>query len=176
MNVLRNGVCFTMNPIFTRTSIRRFADKSVEAEKITMVLKAAFAAPTAANQQPWEFYVVTNPEKLSLLGKSSPYATPAANAPAAIVVCYKKEGIIFPPMVHIDCAIATENILLELENQGLGGVMLGIAPVEERMKLVADALELPAHLKVFTIIPFGYPENKKAQQDRYDSARVHWIK
>ena len=79
-------------------------------------------------------------------------------------------------MVHIDCAIATENILLELENQGLGGVMLGIAPVEERMKKVADALEIPAYLDVFTIIPFGYPENKKMQQDRYDANRIHWIK
>ena len=165
-----------MNPIFTRTSIRRFEDKPVESEKIQMVLKAAFAAPSAGNQQPWEFYVVTNPEKLSLLGQSSQYATPAAKAPAAIVVCYKKEKILFPPMVHIDCAIATENILLELENQGLGGVMLGIAPVEERMKKVADALEIPAHLDVFTIIPFGYPENKKMQQDRYDANRIHWIK
>lgn len=54
--------------------------------------------------------------------------------------------------------------------------MLGIAPVEDRMKKVADALEIPAHLDVFTIIPFGYPENKKMQQDRYDADRIHWIK
>ncbi|MBP3730525.1 MAG: nitroreductase family protein, partial [Mailhella sp.] len=69
---------------------------------------------------------------------SSPYASPAANAPAAFVICYRREGLRFPEYADIDCAICAENIMLELEAQGLGGVMLGIAPIEDRMKAVAD--------------------------------------
>ena len=50
---------------------------------------------------------------------------------------------------------ATENILLEIEALGLGGVMLGIAPFADRMEKVAEALSLPGTLKPFTIVPFG---------------------
>ncbi len=165
-----------MNTIFTRTSVRQFKDKEVEPEKIQQILKAAMAAPTAKNQQPWEFYVVTNKETLQQLGKVSPYATPALNAPAAIVVCYRRENLRVPEKVEIDCAIATENIWLECEELGLGGVMLGIAPDTDRMDKVAAVLNLPENLAAFTIFPFGYPENKKPQKDRYDENRVHYVK
>lgn len=164
-----------MNPIFSRTSIRSFEDREVEREKIEQILKAAFASPTAKNQQPWEFFVVTNKEILQKLGKVSPYAAPAAKAPAAIVIAYKKDGLPVPEKAQIDCAIATENIWLECEVLGLGGVMLGIAPEEERMENVAKAVNLPENLLAFTVFPFGYPKNKKPPKDRWDSAKVHFV-
>ena len=48
-----------MDAIFTRTSVRSYEERPVEAEKIEKILRAAMAAPSAVNQQPWEFYVVT---------------------------------------------------------------------------------------------------------------------
>lgn len=54
----------TMNEIYTRVSIRKFEDRPVEPEKITQLLKAAMQAPSAGNQRPWEFYVVTDKEKI----------------------------------------------------------------------------------------------------------------
>ncbi|SDO92038.1 nitroreductase family protein [Selenomonas ruminantium] len=164
-----------MNPIFTRTSIRQFTEQPVEAKKITALLKAAMAAPSAMNQQPWEFYVVTNSEKLQELRAGSPYTAPLASAPAAIVICYR-DDLKMPEYAQIDCAIATENIWLEMENQGLGGVMIGIAPFTEQMAAVEKVLDLPANLHAFTIIPFGYPAQKKPQQDRYDETRIHFVK
>ena len=53
-----------MNEIFTRVSTRKFEDRPVESEKITQLLKAAMQAPSAGNQQPWEFFVVTDKEKI----------------------------------------------------------------------------------------------------------------
>ena len=44
-----------MNNIFTRVSIRKYQDKPVEKEKTLAILRAAMQAPSAANQQPWEF-------------------------------------------------------------------------------------------------------------------------
>ena len=164
-----------MDAIFTRTSIRQFEERAVEQEKIDRLLKAAFAAPSAGNQQPWEFYIVTNKDKLKALAKASTYATPAENAPAALVICFRKE-LKFPEYADIDCAIATENVLLELETLGLGGVMLGISPHEDRMEAVRKALELPEDLAAFTIVPFGYPKKKQPQKDRYDESRVHYVK
>lgn len=47
-----------MKELFHRTSVRKYLDKQVEDEKVEMMLKGAMAAPSAGNQQPWEFYVV----------------------------------------------------------------------------------------------------------------------
>ena len=58
---------------------------------------------------------------------------------------------------------------------GLGAVWLGIAPVRERMDKMREILNLPDHLEAFAIVPVGYPEREKAQQDRYDPARVHCL-
>ena len=56
-----------MNHLYTRVSIRKYQDRPVEKEKTEAMLRAAMQAPSAANQQPWEFYVVTNKEKLKAL-------------------------------------------------------------------------------------------------------------
>jgi len=53
-----------MNEIFTRVSIRKFESRPVEEAKLEKILRAAMAAPSAGNQQPWEFYVVTNQAKI----------------------------------------------------------------------------------------------------------------
>lgn len=165
-----------MDAIFTRTSVRNYEERPVEKEKIERILRAAMAAPSAVNQQPWEFYVVTNKEVLQKLSQASPYAGMTAKAPAAIVLCSRKENIIVPELVDVDMAIATENVLLEIEAQGLGGVMLGIAPFKERMEKVAEALGLPPTLAAFTVVPFGYPAKKNPQSDRYDAERVHYVR
>ncbi len=165
-----------MNAIFTRVSVRRFTEKAVEPEKLEKVVRAAFAAPSAMNQQPWEFFVVTDRKKIDALGDASPYAGPVKNAPAAIVVAYRRKGLSVPEYADIDCAIATENILLEIEAQGLGGVMIGIAPHEERMAAAAKAIDMPEDLAAFTIVALGYPETKPPRQERYDASRVRWIK
>ena len=58
-----------MNEIFERVSIRKYEDRPVEQEKIEKILRAAMAVPSAGNQQPGEFYVVTNKDKIySLYG------------------------------------------------------------------------------------------------------------
>ncbi len=165
-----------MNAIFKRTSVRSFENREVESEKIEKILQAAFAAPTATNQQAWEFYIVTNKETLQQLGKVTQYSTPAANAPAAVVICYNRNRLKVPKMADIDCAIATENIWLECEELGLGGVMLGIAPFEDRMTALAKILNLPENIVPFTIFPFGYPAKKNPQKSRYDESKVHYIK
>ena len=164
-----------MSAIFTRTSTRKFKPDKVESKYIIKILRAAMAAPSACNQQPWEFYVTDDPEIITRLSQVSPYAGPVKNAPVVIVPCYHADGLIAEPMVEIDMAMATENILLEAEELGLGAVMIGIAPLEERMKAVADVLKLPENFKAFTIIPIGYPVNKHPQEDRYEPSRVHTL-
>lgn len=163
-----------MNDIFTRVSIRKYQNRPVEPEKTMAILRAAMQAPSAKNQQPWEFYVVTNREKLEALSAVSPYSGMTKTAPAAIVSVYRRDCQL-PDYAHVDMSIAMENLWLEAINQGLGGVWLGIAPQEERMRAVEEILELPEHLRAFAIFPYGYPAEERKQQDRFDESRIHYV-
>ena len=164
-----------MDAIFSRVSVRQFEDKPVERGLLIKILRAAMAAPSAVNQQPWEFWLVEDKEIITKLSQVTPYAAPAKNAPVVIVPCYRTNDLLAPMMVQIDMAIATENILLEAETLGLGAVMLGIAPVEDRMKAVEEILHIPENFRAFTLIPVGYPKNKHAQEDRYEPSKIHVV-
>ena len=164
-----------MSNIFERVSIRKYEDRPVEEEKILAILKAAMQAPSATNQQPWEFYVVTNKETLRKLSEVSPYASMTKDAPVAIVSVYRKECKV-PEYAQIDLSIAMENLWLETNDQGLGGVWLGIAPNEERMKKVEEVLNIPDHLRAFAIFPLGYPAETRTQQDRFEEERIHYCR
>lgn len=163
-----------MNSIFHRVSIRKYQDRPVEREKIEKILRAAMQAPSAGNQQPWEFYVVTDKEKIKELGASSPYARPAANAPVVIVPVYR-EVCMLPMYAEIDLSIAVENMWLETDALGLGGVWLGIAPLEDRMTAIEKILDLPDGLRAFALFSLGYPAEERPQQDRYDESRIHYV-
>lgn len=164
-----------MDAIFHRTSIRKYRQQEVEEAKVEKLLRAAMAAPSAKNQQPWEFYVVTEAEKRKELGACSPYAGPAAAAPLVIAVCTRKNCAV-PDYAQIDASAAVENILLEADSLGLGAVWLGIAPNPGRQRCVEGILGMPEELEAFALIACGYPEKVNPQQDRYDGARVHFVR
>ena len=163
-----------MNSIFTRTSIRNYTTQPVEEEKITKILKAAMAAPSAGNQQPWAFYVVKNPSVLKQLAVCSPYSACLAGAPVAIVPCYKTQCY-FPENAEMDLSAATENMLLEINELGLGAVWLGIAPLQDRMDKVRKVLNIPENLVPFAMVPVGYPVKLAPQEDRFNPACVYVV-
>lgn len=164
-----------MNSIFHRVSIRKYQEKPVEEEKIELLLKAGMQAPSACNQQPWEFYVVTDRETIQKLGGSTPYAGAAKGAPLVIVPCVRKNGLMAPSLGEVDLAICTENILLEADDLGLGAVMMAVAPDQERMEAVRKVCDISSGLNPFCLIPIGYPAEGHPQQDRYDTSRIHRI-
>lgn len=164
-----------MNSIFHRVSIRKFEDKPVEREKILQILKAGMQAPSARNQQPWEFYVVTDKEKIQELSTATQYSGCAAKAPVVIVPVYRKNDLAVPQMAVVDMSIAQQNIWLETDALGLGGVWIGIAPVQDRMELVHKMMDLPEDVEVFSMFALGYPAESRTQQDRFDEARIHFV-
>ena len=164
-----------MNPIYHRVSIRKYQERPVENEKILQILKAGMQAPSACNQQPWEFYVVTDKEKIRLLSQTTPYAGCAAGAPVVIIPVYRTESLPAPSMIPIDMGLSLENIWLETDEIGLDGVWIGIAPIEERMELVHKMLDLPENVKVFSMFALGYPAETRPQQNRFEPERIHFI-
>ena len=55
-----------------RFSVRKFADKPVEQEKLDLLLEAGNIAPTAKNQQPQRIYVIRSKEALEKLAEYTP--------------------------------------------------------------------------------------------------------
>ncbi len=163
-----------MNNIFKRVSVRKYLDKPVEAEKIQSILKAAMAAPSSRNQQPWEFYVVTNKGIIEKIADCHQYSKCAAGAPVVFVPCFKAD-MPLPASVNIDMSAAVENMLLQITDLDLGAVWIGITPKEDRVAYIREAMNIPAELTPFCLIPCGYPDKEYTQKDRFDLARVHYI-
>lgn len=164
-----------MDSIFHRTSIRKYQSRPVEDELIKQIIKAGMQAPSARNAQPWEFYVVKNHEMIEALSQTMQYSKCVAGAPVVIVPVYRSDGVQEPKMSQINMAIAQENMWLETDSLGLGGVWIGIAPFEERMDAVRRIMNLPKGLEPFSLFPLGYPAECKLQQNRYDEKRIHFI-
>ena len=165
-----------MKEIFNRRSIRKYANRPIESEKLDRILRAAMQAPSAGNQQPWEFLVVQEPELLEQLSSMSPYAGPIKGAAAAIVLLGNEAHMRFPENWQMDLSAAAENILLEAVHLDLGAVWLGVAPLEDRMGYVSKLFNLPKTIRPFGVIAMGYPAAENKFVDRYDERRVHFDK
>ena len=164
-----------MEEIFKRRSIRHYLDKPVEEEKINEILKAAMASPSAKNERPWEFYVIANKEILLKLSTATPYAHPISEAPLGIAMFTRKDTAC-PCFQDIDCGIASENILLEATHLGLGAVMIGVAPTEERERAVEEILQAPASLRAFALFSIGYPAYEPKPRETFEPDRIHYVK
>ena len=56
-----------MEAILKRRSIRKFKSDDIPHELIVKILEAGIAAPSAKNEQPWKFIVITNEDKQAML-------------------------------------------------------------------------------------------------------------
>ena len=166
-----------MNAMYLRSSVRQYTDEPVDIRDIEKLMRAAMAAPSAVNQQPWEFYIARDETTRLALAASSPYGTPAKLAPCVIVARQRTEGLRAPQDASYDMSASVENILIEAANLGLSAVWLGIAPEKDRMAAVDVALGSPRGVTPFALIAVGHPEHKPEPKGptRYDETRVHWI-
>ena len=158
--------------LYARRSIRFYQDRPVEREKLVKLLKAAMAAPSACNIQPWEFVVVTEPEAVvQIKGTIAKWGD--WNAPAVIVVCS------YPALIpwqggdgKEDCAAAIENILVAATAMGLGTVWIGgFDPA-----VVRTTLDIPESVVPIGLVYVGYPAEEKEPRTQYLEEAVHWQK
>lgn len=167
------------NLIFKRTSVRKYTDQPVTREQIEMLLKAAMAAPSAKNVQPWEFIVIQKRETLLKITEFHPYSSMLKEAPLAIVVCGNESKITIGDVEELwsqDCAAATQNILLEAAELDLGGVWLGVYPKKNLMNNLAELLILPKYVIPFSIVSIGYPEGEVQPKDKFNPKNIHYEK
>lgn len=162
-----------IDAILNRRSIRSYTGRIVSGDLVTQLLRAAMAAPSAGNQQPWHFVVVRDRPTLVEIAGSSPYAAMAGTADVVVVVCADLSSERHEGFWVQDCSAATENILVTAEALGLGAVWLGVYPVEDRVLRLRAILGLPEHVVPLSAVSIGYPATHPGPADRFDSKRIH---
>ncbi|MBI9044314.1 MAG: nitroreductase family protein [Anaerolineaceae bacterium] len=165
----------TLEAILKRRSIRKYTDQKVEKEKLIKLMEAAMAAPTACNNQPWEFIIITDDKKMDAVRAGMDYGK--YNAPAAIVICNNPEIGLKPfcqDFWEQDCTAALENILLAAVSMDLGTVWLGVHPKEHVIKNVREFAGIPDHIIPLAVVYVGYPAEEPEPRTQYEERRVHW--
>lgn len=166
-----------LDNIATRTSIRDYEARPVEQTKVDNMLRAAMAAPTAMNKQPWHFVVVNQRSVLDALSEANPNAKMLKKAPLAIVVCGDTEKMIEGGGRDFwiqDASAATENLLLAAHAMGLGAVWTGAYPSEERCNSISKVLSLPNNLIPLNMVVIGYPAEHPQPKDKFKEENISY--
>jgi len=165
------------NTIMTRVSVREFTGEKISEAQIDTLLRAAMAAPSAINKQPWAFIVVTDEALIAQLGEALPYSRCSNHPAVAIIPCGDLSKAIEGDMGAFwinDVSAATENLLLAAHSMGLGAVWTGLHPDMNRANLVQNILGLPEHIIPLCVVPVGVPAEQPAVKDKYKPENIHY--
>lgn len=138
-----------------RYSVRSYADRPVEQEKINLLLKAAQLAPTAVNYQPQKIYVLKSDEAMAKINR---LCRCVYGAPLVFLICsderltWKSHTERGYSSGEMDCSIVCTHMMLEAWELGLGSVWVRLFDVQE----VAKAFDLPSYIKPICLLPVGY--------------------
>lgn len=147
-----------------RRSIRRFEERSIEAEKLDILVEAVLRSPSSRGFSPWHFVFVTDQDTIARLAQSKAHGSAfLARAPLAVVVCadpaksdvWVEDASIASLIVHLCCT-----------DLGLGSCWIQIRKREHDDRKsaethVIETLELNPEIKVEAIVAIGYPAEQK---------------
>ncbi len=159
--------------IMTRRSIRKFKDDGIPEQTIRLLLEAAMSAPSAGNEQPWQFVVIDDRAILDEIPGIHPHTAMLNQAPMAILVCGDISLEKYKGFWVQDCSAATQNLLLAAHAVGLGAVWTGFFPMEDRVQGMRRLLGLPEHVIPLALVPLGYPDQPSGRQERFRKDRIH---
>jgi nitroreductase len=164
-----------LNLIKSRQSDRKYSDKPIEKAKLDRIIEAGRMAPSACNAQPWKFIIVNDPELVAKVAEaaSAPLLgmnTFVSQAPVQIVIIREKPNMTSKIGASIknrdysliDIGIASGNICLQAEAEGIGSCMLGWFDEQKVKKL----LGVPGSKRVELIISLGYSLSSKREKRR----------
>ena len=178
-----------MANILSRKSVRSYTADTIPAAVMENLLRAAMAAPSGRNIQPWSFVLLSDTSHYDeIFGDNHNMAM--FKQSAAIVVLCADTTVVRPPRDNPDApavqqpsgtwrddmGAVTENLLLAVEAYGLGACWTACYPYVDRMAPVKQALGLPATVVPYSVVPIGYPAGDEQPKDKWDPARIHYGK
>ena len=137
-----------------RYSCKKFADKQVEAEKLTAILEAGRLAPTAKNLQEQHVYVLQSEDALAKLDGLTPCRY---GAPTALIVAFDSENVFTYPGGKRDsgvedATIVATHMILAAADEGVDSCWVNFLDPEK----VAEAFGLPQNEEVLMVLDLGY--------------------
>ena len=160
-----------------RRTIRRFTDEAVSEEQIDTLLEMAMCAPNRLNQQPWHFVVIRDKELQKQIAET--YQVRPYVEQASVVIAVGANPAESPTWM-MDISAAAENLLLAATAMGLGGAWFGAPDTAlwlETEALLREALGIPSHVRIPTMLAIGYPAEERAphgKHDRFVRTKVHY--
>jgi nitroreductase len=151
-----------------RYAVRKYLQKRVEQEKLSLILEAGRVAPTGANLQPQELVVIQENDGLEKLK----LAANIYGAPLAIIVCGDKNRVWKRPfdnkdLIDIDTSIVTDHMMLQATELGLGTIWICLFKPD----VIKREFHLPEHIEPVNILCIGYASGKPSSPDRHDTMR-----
>jgi nitroreductase len=138
-----------------RCSVRTFADRAVEQDKLLRVLEAGRISPSARNDQARKFVVVRDARLRKQLAEASqqPFV---GQAPVVVAVVSTEPGRRMHCGVEsgpVDCAIAIDHMTLAAVAEGLGTCWIG----HFDQNACRGILGVPSSAVIIDLVPLGYP-------------------
>jgi len=178
--------------ILKRRSIRSFQQRPVPLKELKRMVNAARVAPSAANMQPLEYFVVRKPalcrevfRHVKWAGYIAPKGNPELGAEpvAYIVILINKNKVSHPVMKRDEKAIrfsfkadirdvgsAGQSIMLQACSKGIASCWLGAINKHG----IRKALSVPKHLDVDSVIALGYPK-MVSKIARFDGSVKYYV-
>jgi len=157
-----------LEAIRQRRSIRSYTDLPVDRSTIEAIVDCGRLAPTAMNDQPWEFVVVTERGALASISPMLGHAAYIGNSAFSILVIGRPTNY----MVE-DCSAACENMLIAGTHFGLGSCWVA-GTRQPYGPAVVKAFGAPEDHELIAILTFGYPAEKVEIEKRPLESVLHW--
>lgn len=143
------------NAIYERRSVRVFTDENIPKQTIGKIIDAARAAPSACNEQLWQFIVIENKHTKKRLIEKAGSAKLILNAPVVTAIYYHSKN----KLLGIQSASAAiQNMLLAATALKVGSLWL--SAVGNR-RIVNEILMIPNNYYLVAFVLFGYSNKKK---------------
>ena len=175
-----------------RHTVRSYADRPVEPEKLAAVLEAGRWAPTAVNAQPQRIVVLDTPENLAKVrefctfGWQKKYVDLASEsdtpehdrivlyfgAPVVLLVCYDRNACWHHPQMGetsgaTDATIVATHMMLEAASIGLGSAWISYFDHDKAREL----LGVPESWEMVCMLYLGYEAEGAAVHQHLSGSR-----
>ncbi len=159
-----------LEAIYTRRSVRQFADQPIDREQLLEIIKAGMWAPSGLNNQPWRFVIVKSADVRQDLAKLTNYHTMVERAPACIAVFIDKNDMYHEVKDHQSMGACLQNMLLAAHGLGLGAVWLG--EILKSADAVRELLGLSENLELMAVVAIGHPAAQKRTSSRKEISEM----
>jgi nitroreductase len=147
----------TWDAIRARRNVRDHEDRPIAPEHLDRILEAGWRAPSAKNEQPWDFVAVTDRGTLAELSKVWRGASHVATSAATVaLVAPEADSPEHAASIRYDLGQATMSMMVAAADLGIGSCHSAVADQDLARRILGH----PDDRTCVYLISFGYPADR----------------